>query len=73
MRLGGLFDGACFMISTVSGVICFLGRPRFLPMVGVVLLVVLYCAYSCLNLLGVIFRWFAACFMVILFCSCCCR
>jgi hypothetical protein len=51
------------MICIVSFVICFFGRPRFFLIVGVVLFV-LYCAYSCLNLLGVIFRWLAAHFTV---------
>ena len=60
------------MMSIVSCVICFLGRPRFFPIVGVVF-VFLYWVYICLNLLGVIFRWLAACFMVILFSACCCR
>lgn len=60
------------MISIVCGVIGFLGRPTFFPIVGMVL-VVLYWVYSCLNRLGVIFRWFAAVFMVMLFCACCCR
>ena len=41
----------------------FFGRSRFCSIVGVVL-VVLYCAYSCLNFFGVIFRWLAAHFTV---------
>lgn len=60
----------CFMFSIVWGVICFLGLPRFCPMVGGVLLVVLYFAYICLNRLGVILRWLAAHFTVILPVAC---
>ena len=58
------FSYVCLMIFIVSLVICFLGLPRFWPIVGGVLLFVLYCAYSCLNLLGVILRWLAAHFTV---------
>ena len=52
------------MMSIVSLVICFFGRPMFWPIVGGVLLVFLYCVYSCLNRLGVILSLFAAYFIV---------
>ena len=57
------------MIFTVSFVIGFLGRPTFNPIRGTVL-VVLYFAYICLNLPGVIFRWLAAHFTVTLPAAC---
>jgi hypothetical protein len=69
--LGGFFGRLVLWFLLFVGLFVFwVGRGFFYCWCGVGGFVL---GEGCLDLFGVVFSWFVACFMVMLFCACCCR